>query len=49
MPDYQAHVSADAAMNIEKWLTEPKYAEYKAELEELIENKQWKVLEDAFF
>lgn len=45
----EAHLSKDAAHNVHAWLTEPKYAEYKVELEELIAEGQWKQLEDAFF
>lgn len=43
------YVSEAAAKNIEKWLTEPKYAEYKDELVSLIEAEEWQVLEDSFF
>jgi phosphoglucomutase len=43
------HVSPAAAENIEAWLTQPKYADYKAELENLIETEQWQQLEDSFF
>lgn len=43
------HLSAEAIANIEKWLTEPKYAEYKPELEQMITDERWKDLEDAFF
>jgi phosphoglucomutase/phosphomannomutase len=43
------HVSEAAAKNIKKWLTEPKYAEYKDELVSLIEEEEWQVLEDSFF
>lgn len=46
---YSAHVSADAASNITRWLTEPKYAEYRTELQEMITEKRWKDLEDSFF
>ncbi len=49
MDEYRQHVSADAATNIENWLTQPKYAEYKTELEEMIADERWKDLEDAFF
>lgn len=49
MDTYKSHVSKDAAANIEHWLTHPKYAEYKTELEKMIKNEQWKDLEDAFF
>lgn len=47
--DYQQHVSANAAKNIEQWLTQPKYAEYKPELEQMIADERWQDLEDAFF
>ena len=43
------HLSNDAITNINKWLDEPKYAEYKADLEALIADEQWTVLEDSFF
>lgn len=43
------HVSPSAAANIEAWLEEPKYAEYKDELIRMIEAEQWQDLEDAFF
>ncbi|HEU5121668.1 MAG TPA: phospho-sugar mutase, partial [Candidatus Saccharimonadales bacterium] len=43
------HVSATAAKNIEAWLTESKYAEYRNELIALIEAGEWQKLEDAFF
>ncbi|HTK39881.1 MAG TPA: phospho-sugar mutase [Patescibacteria group bacterium] len=49
MPEYTAHVSESAAKNINEWLTESKYAEYKQELETMIAEKRWKELEDAFF
>ena len=43
------HVSADAYKNIQDWLEQPKYAEYKAELEKMIADERWQDLEDAFF
>ncbi|HMH69838.1 MAG TPA: phospho-sugar mutase, partial [Candidatus Saccharimonadales bacterium] len=43
------HVSKSAADNIDAWLTEPKYAEYKNELIKMIEAEKWQELEDAFF
>ena len=43
------HVSEAAAKNIEVWLSEPKYNEYKTELITLIEAEEWQELEDAFF
>ncbi|HEY0965068.1 MAG TPA: phospho-sugar mutase [Candidatus Saccharimonadales bacterium] len=49
MVDLHKYLSADAVTNIEKWLTEPKYAEYKTELERMIADEHWNELEDAFF
>ena len=43
------NVSPEAEKNINLWLTNPKYAEYKAELEQLIAKEDWKTLEDSFF
>jgi len=43
------HLSEAAAKNVMTWLQEPKYAEYKDDLTEMIEAGQWKELEDAFF
>lgn len=43
------HVSKQAAKNIEKWLAEPKYAEYKLDLIKLIDDQNWQELEDSFF
>lgn len=43
------HVSEAAAENIQKWLREPKYAEYKDELVGMIDAGEWQALEDAFF
>lgn len=45
----QNHLSQEAQVNIHAWLTEPKYAEYKEELERLIAQEEWKTLEDSFF
>lgn len=43
------HVSVEAAKNIEIWLTEPKYSEYKAQLEAMIAEARWSELEDSFY
>lgn len=43
------HLSEASVTNIAKWLNEPKYALYKADLEEMIAEEQWQALEDAFF
>lgn len=49
MVDLHKYLSADAVVNIEKWLVEPKYAEYKTELQAMIAEERWNELEDAFF
>lgn len=43
------NLSSIAAQNVEKWLTEPKYAEYKVELEAMISAGRWSDLEDSFY
>lgn len=43
------HVSQAAYENISKWLSEPKYAEYVGEIEQLVASENWQELEDAFF
>jgi phosphoglucomutase len=45
----QQNLSADAIANIEEWLSAPKYAQYKDDLEKMIAGERWKELEDAFF
>jgi phosphomannomutase len=45
----QEHVSADAFENINRWLNEPKFEEYKDELINMIQSERWNELEDAFF
>lgn len=45
----RAHLSPDAVKNIEEWLSKPRYAEYRDELEAMIREERWKELEDAFF
>jgi phosphoglucomutase len=42
-------VSATAAANIRRWLTEPPFAGYRARLVEDIAAGHWKVLDDAFY
>ncbi len=49
MANLHEHLSHSAVDNIEKWLREPKYREYKDELQQMIDNERWKELEDAFF
>lgn len=43
------NVSPEAYLNIRAWLTEDKYAEYRSELDAMIEAKKWEELEDSFF
>lgn len=43
------NLSSAAIKNITTWLTEPKYSDYKSELEALIAAGEWRQLEDAFF
>ena len=49
MKDYRGYLSESAANNVNEWLNQPKYAEYRAELQEMIEAERWQDLEDAFF
>ncbi len=49
MNNYRTYLSANASYNLERWLTEPKYAEYKVSIEKMIAHEQWKDLEEAFF
>jgi phosphoglucomutase/phosphomannomutase len=42
-------ISASAAVNIRRWLTEPPYAAYRERLIADIGAKNWKVLDDAFY
>ena len=43
------NLSPQTQANIQTWLTDPKYAEYKTELEALIATEDEKTLEDSFF
>lgn len=49
MKAYNEHLSKSAAHNLERWLREQKYADYREEIEDMIEREAWKDLEDAFF
>jgi phosphoglucomutase/phosphomannomutase len=46
---YAHHLSVAAAENVTVWLNEPKYAQYKSELEAMIADEKWQELEDSFF
>ncbi|HRQ98255.1 MAG TPA: phospho-sugar mutase, partial [Candidatus Saccharibacteria bacterium] len=43
------NLSEQAIKNINNWLNEPKYCEYRPELVTMIKNEEWQALEDAFF
>ena len=43
------NLSPEAVTHINQWLTEPKYAEYRDQLEQMITAGEWNTLEDAFF
>lgn len=45
----QYNLSQAAQQNMEQWLTNPRYAAYKPEIEALIAAENWKTLEDSFF
>ncbi len=52
MPDLtilSQYLSVDAVGNIQQWLVQPKYSEYREELLEIIASEDWQQLEDAFF
>ena len=45
----RGELSAPAAANIKRWLTEPPFLAYRDRLVEDIKAKNWKVLDDAFY
>lgn len=45
----QEHLSESAYQNLQRWLTEPRFAEFKPEIEALVTSENWQALEDAFF
>lgn len=45
----QEHLSESAYQNLQKWLTEPRFAEFKPEIEALVASENWQALEDTFF
>lgn len=49
MDNLQQNLSESAHTNLQKWLTEPQFAEFKTEIEALIAEQNWQALEDAFF
>ncbi len=45
----QGKLSASAAENIRKWLTEPRYGEYAGEVAQHIAGQEWQRLDDVFW
>jgi len=42
-------ITSSARDNIRTWLTQPRYAEYAAQIAEHIDSEQWQALDDAFW
>lgn len=42
-------LSNTAVKNIQAWLTEPRYGDYAAEVAQLVEQGQWRTLDDVFW
>ncbi len=42
-------LSRGAAENLQRWLTEPRYAKYLPQVAEHIQSEQWRVLDDVFW
>ncbi len=49
MDKAKQNLSAAAYANLEKWLTEARFAEFKPEIEAIMAAEHWNDLEDAFF
>jgi phosphoglucomutase len=43
------HLSSEAVKNVTAWLNEPKYAQYRDDLMQMINEEHWEDLENAFF
>lgn len=43
------HLTSGAVNNIKVWLTDDKYAEYRQQLAEHIQNEKWSILDDVFW
>lgn len=43
------NISQEALSNVKLWLEDAKYADYKEEVQALIDAKDWKALEDSFY
>ncbi len=49
MEEVKTKISPEAYDNLQKWLTEEEFSEYKNEIEDVIKRQDWKELEDAFY
>lgn len=49
MQSLSSNLSQNAIGNIMKWLKQPKYAEFKDDLESMLQAGDWDLLEDSFF
>jgi len=43
------HLSKEAQDNLKAWLTEPEFSDYQSEIKSLIEDNDWKEIEDSFY
>ncbi|MFA6511690.1 MAG: phospho-sugar mutase [Patescibacteria group bacterium] len=43
------HLSSEALVNLERWLTDPAFAEFVPAIKELIAEGDWKAIEDHFY
>jgi phosphomannomutase len=49
LKEAKKHISPEAFQNLEKWLTEPGFSDYKQQIEQLLKVKNWKVIDDSFY
>ncbi|MFZ2275832.1 MAG: phospho-sugar mutase [Candidatus Nanogingivalis sp.] len=49
MNEARKNLSKSAFENLQKWLSESKFLEFREEIFEMIDNRNWQELEDAFF
>ncbi|MDP2671687.1 MAG: phospho-sugar mutase [bacterium] len=49
MDELKNRLSPEAFNNLEKWLNEPQYSDFREEINKLISNKDFEELEDAFY
>ena len=49
MDEAKSNISEEAYENLQKWLTEEEFVQYRDEINQTIEKRAWKDLEDAFY